>query len=140
LNRLLLRMKLQRVEPYVTVDPAMLLYLASDAAELEGGYRLQILRGSISGFRLRWPGWRQQEWTITEAELPGHIELRMMEEAGDPDVIRLEFPEPAKNKEPIDLRFRARRPVAAGAELTPLTLPVPEAYGRFPTPLGVVSA
>jgi hypothetical protein len=32
LNRLLLRMKLQRVEPYVTVDPALALHLSSDAA------------------------------------------------------------------------------------------------------------
>jgi hypothetical protein len=140
LNRLLLRIKLQRIEPYVSVDPAILLHLASDAAELEGACRVQVLRGSIASFRLRWPRWKQQQWSITEAELPGHVELRTMQESGDPDVIRLEFPEPAKGA--IELRFRARRPLPEGAERTPLTLPVPEAYGRFPTPtpLAVVSA
>ncbi len=140
LNRLLLRMKLQRIEPHVTVDPAILLHLASDAAELEWGSRVQVLRGSIAGLRLRWPRWKQQQWTITDAELPGHVELRTMEEPGDPDVIRLEFPELVKGA--VDLRFRARRPLAEGAERAPLTLPVPEAYGRFPTPtpLAVVSA
>ena len=86
-----------------------MLHVASDGLELEGGYRLQVLRGSISGFRMHWPGWKQQGWTITEAELPGHIELRTMDEGGDADVIRLEFPEPVKDKEPVELRFRARR-------------------------------
>jgi hypothetical protein len=138
LNRLLLRIKLQRVEPFVTVDPALLLHLASDAAELDAGYRLQVLRGSITGFRLRWPGWKQQGWSMTEAELPGHIELRTIEEAGDADVIRIEFPEPVKDR--VELRFQARRPLAPGAGRTSLTLPVPVSYGRVTTPLAVVAA
>jgi len=138
LNRLLLRMKLQRIEPYVTVDPAILLHLSSDSIELEGGYRLQVLRGSIAGFKLRWPQWKKQGWTISEAELPGHIELRVNEEAGDPDVLRLEFAEPAKGD--VEFRFRALRNMAEAGTWMPLTLPVPEAYGRFPTPLAVVSA
>src|SRR5262249_19609187 len=113
--------------------------LASDAIELEGTYRLQVLRGSIAGFRLRWPGWKSQGWTITEAELPGLIELRTTEEAADPDLIRFEFPEPAKGT--IELRFRVRRPAAEGADRTPRALPVPDAYGRIPTTsLAVVSA
>jgi hypothetical protein len=139
LNRVMLRMKLQRIDPYVSVDPAMLLYLSSDAIELEGAYRLQVLRGSIAGFRLRWPGWKSQGWTITEAELPGLIELRTTEDAADPDLIRFEFPEPAKGA--IEFRFRARHPRVEGAERTPLALPVPEAYGRIPTTsLAVVAA
>jgi hypothetical protein len=138
LNRLLLRMKLQRVDPYVTVDPALALYLSSDVAELEGSCRLQVLRGSIGAFRLRWPGWKQQGWTITEAELPGHVELRVAEEGGNPDVVRLEFAEPVKGT--IDLHFRARRPLAAGNESLPLSLPVSAAFGRFQTPLAVLLA
>ncbi len=138
LNRLLLRMKLQRVEPYVTVDPALALHLSSDTAELEGTCRLQVLRGSIGAFRLRWPGWKQQGWAITEAELPGHIELRVAEEAGERDVIRLEFAEPAKGS--IDLHFRAQRPMPAAGESVPLSLPVSAAYGRFQTPLAVILA
>ena len=138
LNRLLLRMKLQRVDPYVTVDPALVLYLSSDFAELEGTCRLQVLRGSIGAFRLRWPAWKQQGWTITEAELPGHIELRIAEEGSDPDVVRLEFAEPSKGA--IELRFRARRPLSVGDESMPLSLPVSAAFGRFQTPLAVLLA
>jgi hypothetical protein len=140
LDRLLLRMKLQRVEPYVTVDPAILVHLARDAIDLEAICRVQVLRGSITSFRLRWPRWKQQQWTIPEAELPGHVELRTAEEPGDADVLRLEFPEPLKGM--IDLRFRARRPLAEGSDRPELTLPVPDAYGRSPAPtrLALVSA
>lgn len=139
LNRLLLRMKLQHIDPYLTVDPAIVLHVSSDALELEAAYNVQVKRGSIGSFRLRWPHWKEQGWT-TEAELPGHIDLRLNGEAGDPDVIRLEFAEPVKTH--VNLRIRARRPVNNGIEQTPLTLPVPEGYGRFPvaTPLAVVSA
>ncbi len=138
LNRLMLHMKLQRIEPHVTVDPAVLLHLTRDAIELEGTYRLQILRGSIAGFKLRWSSWKQQGWTISEAELPGHIELRVTEDDADPDSMRLEFPEPAKGI--VDLRFRARRALTDVAQRMPLSVPVPEAYGPIPTPLAVVSA
>src|SRR5262249_1672379 len=138
LNRMLLRVRLQRIEPYVTVDPALLLRLSSDAMELEAAYRVQVLRGKIDGLRLRWPAWKEQGWTIEEAELPGHIELRPVEESGDPDIVRLEFAEPAKGT--IDLRFRARRVVPGSAEPLPVALPVPEAYGGPSTPLAIVSA
>lgn len=138
LNRLLLRMKLQRIEPYVTVDPAIAVHLASDAVELDAGFRLQVQRAAIGGFRFRWPGWKQQGWTNIEAELPGHNELRPEEEPGDPDVIRLEFVEPLKGT--IDLRLRARKVLADLAERVPLNFPVAEAFGRFPTPLALLSA
>lgn len=138
LNRLLLRMKLQRVDPYVTVDPAILLHLSSDAAEVEGTCRVQVLRGSLGSFRMRWPHWKDQGWTMTEAELPGHIELRVAEDAGDPNVLRFEFAEPVKGA--IDLRFHARRALANVGEAVSLTLPAPEGYGRFPTLLGVLPA
>jgi hypothetical protein len=138
LNRLQMRMKLQRIEPYVTVDPAVLLNFSSDSAELEGICRLRVLRGSIGSFRLRWPHWKQQGWTITEAELPDHVDLRVTEDSTDPDQIRLEFPEPMKGT--IDVRFRARRLLASTAERISLTLPVAEAYHRFPRLLAVLSA
>ena len=143
LNRLLLRVKLQRVEPYVTVDPTLLLHFSSDsadrgAAELEAVFRLQVLRGSIGFFRVRWPRWKQQGWTIGEAELPGHIELRTIEEASDPDLVRFDFADPAKGT--IDLRFRARCTLDNIGERFPLTLPFVESYHRFPTLLAVLSA
>jgi hypothetical protein len=138
LNRLLLRMKLQRIEPYVTVDPTLLLYFSSDSAELEGAFRLQVLRGSIGSFRLRWPKWKQQGWTIGEAELPGHVELRTIEETSDPDLVRFDFAEPGKGT--IDLRFRARCALENVGERFPMTLPFVESYHRFPTLLAVFSA
>jgi len=138
LNRLSMRMKLQRVEPYVTVDPALLLSFSSDSVELEGVCRLRVLRGSIGSFRLRWPQWKQQGWTITEAELPDHVDLRATEDATDRDQIRLEFPEPMKGT--IEVRFRARRLLAGNTERISLTLPVAEAYHRFPRLLAVLSA
>lgn len=143
LNRLMLHMKLQRIEPYVSVDPGVLLHLTRDAIELEGTIRLQILRGSIANYKMRWTGWKRQGWTISEAELPGHIELRVSEDAADPDLIRLEFAEPVKAAEPaalVDLRFRARRTLTDVGERMPLTVPVPEAYDRVSTPLAIVSA
>ncbi len=138
LNRLLLRMKLQRIEPYVTVDPTLLLNFSSDSAELEGAFRLQVLRGSIGSFRLRWPKWKQQGWTIGEAELPGHVELRTTGETGDLDIVRFEFAEPVKGT--IDLRFRARCPLANVEQRIPMTLPFVDSYHRFPTLLAVLSA
>ncbi|HEY2251360.1 MAG TPA: hypothetical protein VGH74_09880, partial [Planctomycetaceae bacterium] len=143
LNRLLLRMKLQRIEPYVTVDPTLLLHFSSDsmergAAELEAVFRLQVLRGSIGFFRVRWPKWKQQGWTIGEAELPGHVELKTIEEPDDPDLVRFEFAEPGKGT--IDLRFRARCPLANVVQRFPMTLPFVESYHRFPTLLAVLSA
>lgn len=137
LNRMLLRVKLQRIEPYVTVDPALLLHLSNDAIDLEAAYRLQVLRGKIDGLRLRWPHRKEQGWVIEEAELPGHVELRPVEDAADPDLVRLEFAEPAKGT--LDLRLRARRPLASPTEGLPVSLPVPEAYAGLSTPLAVIS-
>jgi hypothetical protein len=139
LNRLLLRMKLQRIEPYVTVDPSILLHLTSDFIELEGSYRLQVSRGSISEFRLSWPLWKDQGWTVSEAVLPGNVELRVMEEPARADVIRLEFADAVRGD--VEVRFRARRPVTDAGDWAPLTLPVPAMDGRFfATPLAVVAA
>ena len=138
LNRLLLRLKLQRIEPYVTVDPTLLLHFSSDSAELEGAFRVQVLRGSIGSFRLRWPNWKQQGWVIGDAELPGHVELRTTPEAGDQDVVRFEFAEPGKGT--IDLRFRARRPLVNVDQRIPMTLPFVDSPHRVPTLLAVLTA
>jgi hypothetical protein len=138
LNRLLLRLKLQRIEPHVTVDPSILLHFSSDSAEIEGVFRLQVLRGSIGSFRLRWPAWKEQGWTITDAELPGHVELRPSEEAGNPGTVRLDFLEPARG--PVDIRIHARRNVTSAAESVLLTLPTPESPHPFSTRLAVISA
>jgi hypothetical protein len=143
LNRLLLRMKLQRIEPYFTVDPTLLLHFSSDSpdsgsAELEGVFRLQVLRGSIGSFRLRWPNWKQQGWAVGEAELPGHVELRTTEEADDPDIVKFDFAEPAKGT--IDLRFRARCPLTNVNQRISMTLPFVDSSHRFPTLLALISA
>lgn len=140
LNRLTLHLKLQRIEPYVkAVDAAVLLHVTRDAIELEGSCRLQILRGSIAGFKMRWDDWKKQGWAISEAELPGHIELRVSEDPAEPELIRLEFAEPAKGM--VDLRFRARRTLMDVGERMPLTLPVPDVYyGSVSTLLALVTA
>jgi hypothetical protein len=143
LNRLLLRLKLQRIEPHVTVDPAALLYFSSDSVEFEESFRLQVSRGSIGAFRLRWPAWKAQGWKIIEAELQGnslagHVELRPSEEVGDGDVLRLDFLEPVRGT--VDLRIRARRSLSSAAEPISLTVPAPETAHPFSTRLAVVSA
>ncbi|MBI3866886.1 MAG: hypothetical protein HY290_33820 [Planctomycetia bacterium] len=138
LNRLHLRLKLQRIEPHVTVDPALLLHFSSDSAEIDGAFRLQVLRGSITSFRLRWPGWKQQGWTMTHADLPGQVEFRQSEVDGDADVIKLDFLEPAKGT--VDVRFRARRALDSAGGPVSLTLPAPETPHPYSTRLAVVSA
>src|SRR5262249_49701449 len=56
----------------------------------------------------------------------------------DSDVIRFDFPEPVKD--PIELRFRARRPLTPGVPRTSLALPVPESHGKPPTLLALLAA
>jgi hypothetical protein len=138
LNHLLLRMKLLRIEPQVTIDPSGVLYFSNEVTEFEGLFRLQVLRGTIASFRLRWPNWKEQGWTITEVELPGHIDVRPKEDAGQPDLLRLDLMEPTRGT--AEVRIHARRKSAGKAESQSFTLPVPESAHPFFTRLAVVTA
>ncbi|MBS0266207.1 MAG: hypothetical protein JSS02_30030 [Planctomycetes bacterium] len=138
LNRLLLRLKLQHIEPYITVEPSIMLHFTADAAECECSYRLQVVRGSISAFRLRWPQWKQQGWIVTDTELPSNLEISTATTADDTDSLQFVFLEPTRGAP--EIRFRARRPIVGAGEPFVISFPVSDSVRAPATKLATVTA
>lgn len=128
---------LQKVEPFVTVDPMMFLAFSADQVELEASFSFYISRGTMSTVDLFWPKLAEENWTaisVGPLELVEPLELKR--ETGQ---IRVRLLSPTKER--CQIRLRARRPitpipprVAAGTdslkstELPPLQLSLP--YSR----------
>ena len=125
-------------EPDAARVRALVEALLAGATESAPAAGFEVLRGSVAALRIRWPGWKSQGWTITDAEFQGHVELRPLEENGDADTLRLDFLEPARGS--VDVRIRARRLLTPQASEFPLSLPVPVAAHALATRMAVVAA
>jgi hypothetical protein len=137
LNRLRLRLALQRIDPYVKSASAVWLQVDPQAQEFSATCTLELLRGSITEVSFRWPGWRDAGWSIESIEGTPGLDPRLLDDATQPDRLRIEFAEPARKE--VVVAFRARRALHDGTTSAQILLPVAETSARSPTLLAVLN-
>lgn len=136
LNRLRIRLALQKVAPYVKSSAVVWLQVDSQGLDLTASYTLELLQGSIGEVSFRWPGWRESGWTVESVTGADGSDLPRVDE-DSPDRLRVEFDEPVRRETRVEIR--ARRPLAAGTASFPISLPVAETAARSPTLLAILS-
>jgi hypothetical protein len=126
-------LQLEKAQPYLTVQPYMLLSLSGDRADLDAIYQF---RGSVDEVTIDWPRWKQEGWKIepiiksdgwkAEAGNEGRVEQAIYEESA----IRVRLAERTEGR--FQIRLRAQRPLTPRAERTDFSLPLAQATSPSP--------
>lgn len=141
LNRLHLRLRLQRVVPYMTAAPEAWLQVSPQELQFTATYPMQISGGSLSEVSLRWPGWIDEGWNIESLEgsdeSSENLAPQLVDHAAAHERLRIEFTQPPQGRK-LQLRIRARRILSPGAGAVPFSLPMIEASAQSSLLLAVL--
>ncbi|HVW01483.1 MAG TPA: hypothetical protein VHB77_14120 [Planctomycetaceae bacterium] len=126
-------LQLEKAQPYLTVQPYLLLNLSGDRADLDAIYQF---RGSVDEVTIDWPRWKQEGWKIepivksdgwkTESGNEGRVEQPIFDESA----IRIRLAERTDGR--FQVRFRAQRPLTPRAERLDFSLPLAQATSPSP--------
>jgi len=124
-----LMMKLEKLEPYITVEPFIQLNLSADRAELEGTFKFQVSRGTVEEVLLNWPGWKEEGWSLDPVE-PARLVEQTLEGAADGSIrVRLT----SRTAAAFELKLRARRSLEPENGPLPISFPAAQASSQLPT-------
>jgi hypothetical protein len=131
-----LGLSLQKVQPFVTVEPYLFVNLAADRAEFEGVFQFHVFRGGVDEVVFDWPNWKREGWKIELVEPLDRVEQTILDDTPGKESIRVRLIE--RKEGLFDLRLKAQRMLPGNS--TPVDFSLPASNASSSPPAVVVVA